>query len=73
MQKIISHGDITKRKDRIICDNCKCDFIYSADDVRVGASIHCNNLVKYVMCPECLDQIEIDCRVRFVPYYLTKM
>ncbi len=71
MQRIISHGNIMKRKGRTICEECKCDFTYDIEDVRIGADIISHIPIKYVICPECLNQIAIDNGVKYAPYCLS--
>lgn len=70
MQRIISHGNITKKKNRTTCEECKCDFTYDVEDVHIGKGVRHKNLVKYVYCPECLNQVAVDSIVKFIPYYL---
>lgn len=66
MQRIVSHGDITKRNLRTNCRECGCDFTYEANDVRLGR-YRTGNFVKYVFCPECLSEIIVDMNVEFNP------
>lgn len=69
MQKIISHGDITKRNLRTKCRRCGCDFTYEANDVHIGRCRNkIGNFIKYVLCPECLYDIIVDMNVEFPPY-----
>ena len=70
MQRIISHGNITKKKNRTTCEECKCDFTYDVEDVHIGKGVRHRNLVKYVYWPECLNQVAGDSIVKFIPYYL---
>ena len=47
MIEIIEHGNTMRE---IECDNCKCKFSYTRDDViREGFG----GMIDYVYCPEC--------------------
>ena len=66
MQKIISHGNIMERNLRTNCTNCGCDFTYEANDVHMGR-YKTGDYIKYVFCPECLNDIIVDMNVSFPP------
>ena len=69
---IIDWGDKTKSKTRITCGNCKCDFTFECKEIYIGKDIRYKKLVKYIFCPNCLNQVIIDDNVKYTPYIVTE-